>query len=206
MNCKSGTSGIINMTPLLVNRLKTFGRLTTSSTAVADTSNDISIWVDHYDELFSDFDLRSYTKRNISDDFLREVRKLSHESDLQVQELRLILPASARDPDAEAVITKRLHNHFNRNLHYYQKKRKTERRKDLWLSLLGLSLMITAGYISSLRSQNLFMHLTLVVFEPAGWFLVWINIEHLISSSRKEKPELEFYYKLSKSRIVFVDN
>ena len=30
----------------------------------------VSIWIDSYDDVFSDFDPRSYDERNISDDFL----------------------------------------------------------------------------------------------------------------------------------------
>ncbi|MBL7931283.1 MAG: hypothetical protein JNL60_05260 [Bacteroidia bacterium] len=172
---------------------------------LASSKNDISLWVDCYDDLFSDFDLRPYTSRNISDDFLREVKKLSHESDMQVDDLVLYLPKNARNRDSEAIITRRLHNHFIKNLHFFQKKRKSERKKDLLLSLLGLSMMLTAGYISSSGSRTIWVHVLLVVFEPAGWFLVWINLEHLINSSRREKPELEFYLKLSKCKIVFSD-
>lgn len=173
--------------------------------SLAFSTNDISLWVDCYDDLFSDFDLRPFTSRNISDDFLREVKKLSHESDLHVDNLVLYLPKNIRDKDSEAIITRRLHNHFTKNLHFFKKKRKAESKRDLLLSLLGLSMMLTAGYISSSGSRNIWIHVLLVVFEPAGWFLVWINLEHLINSSRREKPELEFYLKLSKCKIFFSD-
>lgn len=165
----------------------------------------ISIWVDCYDDIFSDFDLRPFTVRNISDDFLRELRKLSHETESPIGELRLLLPKKARVPESEAIITKRLHGHFIKNLHYFQKKKKTEGKKDILLSLLGICMMVCAAYISSVRSQSLPLHILLVIFEPAGWFLVWISMEHLINSTRKEKPEIEFYAKMTKSKTQFLD-
>lgn len=168
--------------------------------------SNISIWVDCYDDIFSDFDLRPYTSRNISDDFLRELRKLSHETDSHIDELRLLLPQKARDRASETIIIKRLHGHFMKNLHYFQKKKKSEGRKDLLLSLLGVFMMICAAYISSVKTQILPLHILLVVFEPAGWFLVWISMEHLINSNRKEKPEIEFYAKMTKCKTVFLDN
>lgn len=165
--------------------------------------SDIGVWVDCYDDIFSDFDLRPYTARNISDDFLRELRKLSHETDSHIDELRLLLPAKARDLPSESIITRRLHWHFTKNLHYFQKKRKAEGRKDVLLSVLGILMMLSAAYISSVKTQGLMLHILLVIFEPAGWFLVWISMEHLINSSRKEKPEIEFYSKMTRCKITF---
>lgn len=165
----------------------------------------ISVWVDCYDDIFSDFDLRPYISRNVSDDFLSEVRKLSHETQSHIDELRLLLPEKVRDKSMESIITKRLHGHFVKNLHYFQKKKKTERKKDVLLNLLGIFMMICAGYISSLKSQSVLLHILLVSFEPAGWFLLWISMEHLIISSRKEKPEFEFYSKMTKCKTVFLN-
>ncbi|PBQ30530.1 hypothetical protein CNR22_01680 [Sphingobacteriaceae bacterium] len=170
-----------------------------------NAASNISLWVDCYDDIFSDFDLRPYTSRNISDDFLRELRKLSHETDSHIDELRLLLPERARDKTSETIITKRLHGHFIKNLHYFQKKKKTEGKKDVMLSLIGIFMMVCAGYISSMKSQTVSLHILLVVFEPAGWFLVWISMEHLINTTRKEKPEIEFYSKMTKSKTVFLN-
>lgn len=169
------------------------------------SSGNISLWVDCYDDIFSDFDLRSYNARNISDDFLRELKKLSHETDSHIAELRLLLPETMRNGQFEAIITRRLHGHFIKNLHYFRNKKKTEGKKDILLTVAGILMMLSAGYISSLKSYNVLLHILLVVFEPAGWFLVWVSMEHLISSNRKEKPEIEFYSKMAKSRIVFLN-
>jgi hypothetical protein len=166
----------------------------------------ISLWIDEYDDLFSDFDLRAYTLRNVSDDFLRELKKLSHETEDHIGELKILLPEKLRNKETENVIIKRLHNHFIKNLHYFDKKKKTENKKDVLLSILGFVMMLCAGYISSSKSQSIPLHILLVILEPAGWFLVWICMEHLINSSRKEKPEIEFYAKMTKSRITFENN
>lgn len=168
-------------------------------------ASNISLWVDCYDDIFSDFDLRPYTARNISDDFLRELRKLSHETESHIDELRLLLPENARDMPSEAIITKRLHGHFNKNLHYFEKKRKTKGKKDALLTVLGISMMVCAAFISSVKKQSLPLHILLVIFEPAGWFLVWISMEHLINGSRKEKPEIKFYSKMTRCKIVFLN-
>ena len=38
---------------------------------------DISLWLDDYDDLFSDFDSRNYLKRRVSEDFLEELKSVT---------------------------------------------------------------------------------------------------------------------------------
>jgi len=169
-----------------------------------DHGYDISLWIDSYDDIFSDFDQRPFYVRNISDDFLHEVKKVTQENNYHISELRLYIPEKTRNKETESTIMKRLHSHFHKNQHYFLRKKKTEQKRDLLLTFLGFSLMFTAGIISSAYSTHFFMHWLLVIIEPAGWFFVWIGMESIITSSRKEKPELDFYTKMHKSKITFL--
>jgi hypothetical protein len=36
--------------------------------------SEISLWLDNYDDIYSDFDSRHFLKRRISEDFLHELR------------------------------------------------------------------------------------------------------------------------------------
>lgn len=163
----------------------------------------ISIWLDGYDDIFSDFDPRDFTERNISDDFLNEVKKVARENEFEVSELRLLLPEKNRNPEKETIIMKRLHLHFKKYLHYFQTHTKQEQNKGFLFLLIGMIMMVGAGFISSLKSESFSMHILLVVFEPAGWFLVWAGMDNLIYRSREQRPDLNFYSKLSKSKIAF---
>lgn len=165
---------------------------------------DISIWIDNYDDIFSDFDPRDFSERNISDDFLSEVKKVSRESDYRVNELKLLTPQDSRNIENENIIIKRLHAHFRKNQSYYFEELKSQNRKGILFTVIGFVLMMLASYISSLKSDSFLMHSLLVMIEPAGWFLVWAGLDQLIFYSREKKPELEFYNKFSKSKIVFV--
>ena len=170
-----------------------------------NSNHEISLWLDSYDDIFSDFDPRPFSTRNISDDFLYEIKKITRETEFSISELKLLIPDKLRSAESEGVITKRLHSYFNKSLHYYLKKKKTERKKGFLLSVCGIILMAGASYVSSKQSQNILMHTLLVVLEPAGWFLLWFGMEYLINVSRKEKRELDFYSKMSKSKIVFLN-
>lgn len=165
---------------------------------------NISIWVDNYDDIFSDFDPRDFSERNISDDFLTEVKKVSRESDFHVEELRLLIPEKMRNSESENIIIKRLHAHFRRNYIFYDAQKRSQNRKGILFSIVGMILMLIASYISSLKSDNFFMHSLLIILEPAGWFLVWTGLDQLLYYSREKNTELDFLKKLSKSKIVFI--
>jgi hypothetical protein len=167
------------------------------------TKHDISIWLDTYDDIFSDFDFRPYSEKALSDDFLKEVGKFCNEKDEKVNEVKLFLPANKRNSEDEKIITKRLVYYFKKsqNLLHTQS-------NNLWIkgssfTLIGLILMLIASYISSLQSQHFFLNSLLVLFEPAGWFLVWAGLDIMFYTANKNKKELNFYNKLSKSKISF---
>lgn len=165
---------------------------------------DISIWIDIYDDIFSDFDPRNFSERNISDDFIYEVKKVSLESDFHIGALKLLIPEKNRNTENENTIIKRLHSHFKKSHAAFRGKMKTKRKNGSLLAVLGMGMMLGASYISSLQSGRFLMHSLLVLLEPAGWFMVWIGMDNLLGTSRELKPEFDFYNKLEKSKIVFV--
>jgi hypothetical protein len=163
----------------------------------------VSIWIDDYDDLFSDFDPRPISERNISDDFLVEVNKIFLESDILVNEFRLLIPEKARDKEKEPVIIKRLHFYFRQNLLSIKAQVKEKNKKGVLLSVIGLLLMITASYIAYLKSAAFIMQIAFVIAEPAGWFLLWTGLDMLLYAFRDKKAELEFYGKITKAKISF---
>jgi hypothetical protein len=168
-----------------------------------DHSRDISIWLDNYDDLFSDFDPRPFSERNVSDDFLNELKKVSGESDYFVNELHLLVPEKNRDQEQEAIISRRIHSFFRRNVHLHEEQVKSQKMNGFLFVFIAVVMMMSASYISSLKSENLLMHILLIILEPAGWFLMWTGLDSLINSPRKKMPELNFYSKMSKCKIIF---
>jgi hypothetical protein len=73
---------------------------------------EISILLDSYNDIFSDFDPSPYSERILSDDFIAQVKKFSKDKDGHNMSLKLLLPASSRNEQDEKVIVKRLHAHF----------------------------------------------------------------------------------------------
>ena len=68
--------------------------------------SEVSLWVDNYDEFFSDFDPRPYSQRTLSDDFLHEAKKAVREKASGKVELTLLIPKNKRAKEIENVIKK----------------------------------------------------------------------------------------------------
>src|SRR4051812_46940136 len=73
---------------------------------------ELSIWLDTYDDIFSDFDPRPYSERALSDDFINEARKMVREKPTGTIELKLLMPSELRNNETENIIINSLHSHF----------------------------------------------------------------------------------------------
>jgi hypothetical protein len=182
-----------------------YRKLTMKKVLPPDTgvNHQISIWIDTYDDIFSDFDSRNYADRNISDDFLQEIKKVAQENQSVVQTLRLLVPAKIRSPRDEEMITLRLQQFILDSYRYNDQTRKTFRKKGVLLVLLGMVVILSAGYFSYLKTQHPIMNIPFVIFEPAGWFITWTGYEYIVRASNKSMPELVFYSKIRSCKIVF---
>jgi hypothetical protein len=166
-------------------------------------NRQVSIWLDEYDDIFSDFDPRSYSDRALSDDFIGELKKVCREDELAVGEMKLLVPEQKRKPEHEATIIKRLHAHFRIAYSIISKRVTVARTKGMAMVAGGMILLFFASLIANQQPIQLAMRFLLILFEPAGWFFMWTGMDNLIFSSRQSKSEMEFYTKLSKSKIVF---
>src|SRR3989338_253090 len=74
---------------------------------------EITLQLDTYDDIFSDFDPRPYAKRELSEDFLKEIQRRYLEDNRGGFEVLFTLPSQVRDTAGEALIKKRLRAHFS---------------------------------------------------------------------------------------------
>ena len=165
---------------------------------------EISILLDSYDSIFSDFDPSPYSERTLSDDFITQSKKISINKSGKKITLNLLLPKNKRNDVDEKIIIKRLHTYFKSVHQELTHEVKKINRRGLYLTVTGIILMMAASYISYLNTQKFHIHLLLVLFEPAGWFLLWAGLDHLVYSSKETKKDLSFYSKMTKSEIKFL--
>ena len=171
---------------------------------ILDTQAEINIWLDSYDDIFSDFDSSPYSEKTLSDDFLSQAKKISKNKVGKKIFLRFFIPLNKRNEADEKIIIQRLNNYFK----YINQQLKTEIKntniKGWLLSFIGIGLMIIASYLSFIKSQVYYVHLLLVFFEPAGWFLLWGGLDNLVYNTKDSKKELSFYSKMTNAKIEFL--
>jgi hypothetical protein len=168
-----------------------------------EKDNFVSMWLDGYDDLFSDFDPRPFTTRTFSDDFIRQLKKVSKENTSYNLRFILLIPEIVRVIDSEKLIIKRLPQYFQKNFKNLNHVRKKVLQKGLMFGLSGVVLMLIASYISFLELDDYWVHLILVLFEPAGWFLLWTGLDHLVYETKSYTSDINFYKKLRKAKIQF---
>lgn len=167
--------------------------------------SEVSLLLDGYDDIFSSFDPRPHTQRALSVDFLSEAKRATRETEGGEFELRLMLPASKRSIEKENGIRKRLREHFRKHATLLEGEKKGVFNQGLFFIAFGVIFMFVAAYIlfAYSSSRNLFGEFLIVLLEPGGWFLFWEGLDLIIFESKKEKADLEFYRKMTKSEIVF---
>lgn len=168
-------------------------------------SAEMALWLDGFDDIFSDFDHRPYSHRMISDDFLLEAMKVARDRGKDNYELKFLLAPDSRNYSHEQVIKERLHHYFGIKYHQLLKDRKGIIRNGVLMVSLGVILMFLASVIATFYLEKSFwLNFVVVLAEPAGWFLSWEGISRAVYSSNKTKSEIAFFSKMAKSKITFI--
>ena len=164
----------------------------------------ISIAIDTWDDVFSDFDPRPYSQRRVSDDFLSEIRKAVKDKTSGMLEVKFLVPEPKRNPATETVIKKRLRQYFKNQAERVERDiRKVYKQGALFVAA-GVMLMFVAALLLfyGLDARLMFSFI-IILLEPGGWFLFWEGLNLMVFRSRLQKPDLELARKMSKCQIVF---
>lgn len=172
----------------------------------------ITLDLDTYDDIFSDFDPRPYSNRAISEDFMRECRRAVRNKEGELT-MRLLLPAALRDMREEARIRHRLEKYFEKHREMKQEELNAVRARGwTWIGI-GAACMALGAFLYTRESSGFFglsgatflYHLILVAIEPASWFLVWEGLNTVLRGVRDHERELAFYRKMVRARVEFSD-
>jgi len=161
---------------------------------------NISLILDNYDDLFSDFDPRPFSERALSDDFLQECKRASRDKNYEF-ELNMLVPKTKRNSEHEALIKKRLKSHFQKHAKVSQKEVKKVKIEGFIWFLVGALIMLGATFLYGL--EGFFFTFLLVISEPAGWFMFWEGLDKVFMYSKEKKPEADFYSKMAEAKLVF---
>ncbi len=163
---------------------------------------NISLILDSYDDIFSDFDPRPYNIKALSDDFLLECKKASVDKDKEL-ELRFLVPRNKRKTNEEYEIRKRLRNHFQKHFKEKENEIRGIKKNGLIWFFLGAIVMFASTFFYELT--GLLFKFLFITSQPAGWFFFWEGLGKIFIESKKKKPDYNFYRKMSKAKIYFLD-
>src|ERR1051326_4244593 len=98
---------------------------------------EISIWLDTYDDLYSDFDSRKFSKRMVSEDFIYELKRNSKEMVAAPFKIVLSIPESMRRPELEPEIIDGLKKTFQKQFVFHDNEVKSLVRKGFIMTAIG---------------------------------------------------------------------
>lgn len=166
--------------------------------------SQISLWLDSYDDIFSDFDPRPFAERALSDDFLQEAKKASYDKNDGNIRLQFLVPLHERKKKHEPTIQKRLRNHFKKHYTLLRNEHLKLLKMGYSFCMTGVILMLLTAYVFvHEEALNFFVTFLAVIMEPGGWFLFWEGLNIIVFESKKQKPNLDFYEKMSRCYIEF---
>lgn len=168
--------------------------------------SEISIRLESYDDIFSDFDIRPRSHRALSVDFINEIKRAAVDKYDRGIRLVLYVQKRGRRESLETTIKDRLSAHFRRHYALLKKDRHHILRVGIMMVVMGIFCMIGATIILSKDpTDNLGLSFLVVFLEPAAWFLLWEGMDQIIFNSQNVKPDLAFYRKMTHAdgRIQF---
>ncbi len=167
---------------------------------------EVSLVIEDYDEIFSDFDPRPFSHRALSVDFLDEARRATREIGEGKFELRFMLPSSKKNSEKEKLVRNRLKEHFKKHAGMLEKEHSKVIMQGIAFLFFGLIFMFSAAYIIFHYSESLSLmkEFVIVLLEPGGWFLFWEGLDLIIFEAKKKKPDLTFYRKMVKAEVEFI--
>ena len=176
------------------------------STTPAPETSEATLLIGHYNDIFSSFYIRPYSKRALSVDFLDELKRAVRDTSEEKVELVFLVPGKHRDEYHETVIKERLAAHFKIHYNILLNEKYRIRKTGIGMVVMGIACMVAATFMLSENSARGFFHSFLVVLlEPAAWFLLWEGMDQIIFNSKSINPELNFYHKMSTAheRVYF---
>jgi len=171
----------------------------------SEKMREITIILDNYDDIFSDFDPRPYAQRQLSEDFLRELGRRYLEDRHGRFEVRFTMPALGRDPREEALIKKRLREQFA-----FMARREDEiigrikGRGALYISAGIAVLLANAYFFFVFNDESLLYQLLTILLVPAGWYGMFTGIGKLLDEPSDASEKKRLYEKFEKANYVFL--
>jgi len=171
----------------------------------ASDLREITIQLDNYDDIFSDFDPRPYHSRELSDDFLKEMRRRYLEDKKGRFEVRFTIPSSERDLKEEALIKKRLREHFAEMVRSEEEAIAAIRNKGYIYIVLGAIVLVANVFaLFMLNESSVFYQILSVLLVPAGWYGMFTGIGKVLDEPADAIERKKINERFEKAAYIFM--
>ncbi len=167
---------------------------------ISYSAEDILLVIHSYDDIFSDFDPRSYSQKALSNDFLNECKKIC--DDKSEVNLRFIIPKKERNIKEEIKIKRRIREHFKRHTQIKKKKLFDIKFGGFTWFISGVIIMILAAIFLA-SNKNFLFNLLITLAHPAGWFFLWEGLDKILIKAKEYEPDYLFNKKMANAEITF---
>lgn len=165
---------------------------------------EISIAIDSWDDVFSDFDPSPLERRILSEDFLAELKKRYRETQRGSYVITIYAPAALRDDVSERIVIKRLKQYFKLRHLSVLKEINDARRKGFFFVIFGVIFLVSLTLVTYYKLISpLTIELLAIVLMPLGWFGIWEGFSRIIDPSVLDRQEADVFGKLSKAAVKF---
>jgi len=167
--------------------------------------SEITLWLDEYGDIFSDFDPRTYSQRSLSVDLLRELKSASSDMNDEHIHLTFLVPEHLRKSSDETVIKRRLTEFFHKESRDIKEKVKLPLLKKGWFFVVvGIFLMFVAtALFFNYNNTSLIRNFFILLVEPGGWFFLWEGLSLIVFDANKVNAEMKFYTRMANCSISF---
>ncbi|VVC01990.1 Uncharacterised protein [uncultured archaeon] len=171
----------------------------------ASDMREITIQLDTYDDIFSDFDPRPFHSRELSDDFIKEMRKRYLEDKRGRFEVRFTMPSSERDLREEALIKKRLREHFAAMAAREDEAVSSIRAKGYIYMVIGAIVLVADVFaLFVLNESSVFYKILSVLLVPAGWYGMFEGMGKVIDQPNEALERKGVDEKFEKANYIFM--
>jgi hypothetical protein len=169
-----------------------------------DDINSISIAIDTYEDIFSDFDPRDIAQRDLSEDFIIELMRRHRQNPQGRYDVVLVGPKSIEDGLLAKKIIARLNRYFHQKHVRYLKAIKEIRLRGLSYVLFGMAVLFVLTYFAFFEKlSGLALQIVGIIFTPLGWFGVWEGFSKIVDIPFDLRSDTQAYEKLSKASYKF---
>ena len=168
---------------------------------------EITIRLDTYEDIFSDFDPRPYSQRELSEDFLKEIQRRFMEDNRGRFEIHFTIPSSERDTREEALIKKRLREHFSTMVTHENTLIKNTRAQGYLYIIAGAFVLLSDVFaLAVLNESSIFYKILSVLIVPAGWYGMYTGMGKVIDEPALSVEKKLAYEKFEKANYIFLSD